>query len=135
LHITPHLSFDGRCEAAFRTYQRLLGGEIGIMLTYGDSPLAGDVPVEMRGKILHASLRFDEREITGTDVAPADYRKPQGFSVTLSFSGLARAEEIFRGLADGGQVHMPLQKTFWAAGFAVLVDRFGVPWEINCESQ
>jgi PhnB protein len=133
VHLTPHLSFNGECATAFRAYQRLIGGEIGILLTYGESPLAAEVPAAMHGKILHASLRLEAGEITGTDVAPADYRKPQGFSVTLSLADLAKAEMIFHGLADGGEVHMPMQKTFWAAGFGVLVDRFGVPWEINCE--
>jgi PhnB protein len=132
VHITPHLSFDGQCETAFRAYQLLLGGEIGMLLTYGESPLANQVPVQMHGKILHAALRFGDQELTGTDVPSADYRKPEGFSLTLALPDLAKAEEAFRALADGGQVHMPMQKTFWSAGFGVLVDRFGVPWEINC---
>jgi PhnB protein len=132
VQITPHLSFDGQCETALRTYQRLLGGDIAMLLTYGESPLASEVPAAMHGKILHGSLRLDDQEITGTDVAPADYRTPQGFSVTLAIADFAKAEEVFRGLADGGRIQMPLQKTFWSAGFGVLVDRFGVPWEINC---
>jgi PhnB protein len=132
MKIHPHLSFDGQCEAAFRTYQRLLGGEIRTLLTYGESPIANQFPVEMRSKILHATLLIDDQEITGADVPSAGYRAPQGFSVMLSLADRAKAEEIFRGLADGGNVHLALGETFWAKRYGVLVDRFAVPWEINC---
>jgi len=136
MRITAHLVFDGQCEAAFRAYERILGGKLKTLLTYGASPMAGQVPPQMRDKIVHATLELEDQELAGADVPPSqDYRRPQGFFVVLSLADLAKAEEIFRRLAEGGSVQMPLQKTFWAAGFGVLVDRFGVPWEINCEKQ
>jgi PhnB protein len=132
VNIHPHLSFDGQCEAAFRTYQRLLGGELRT-LTYGESPIASQFPAEMQSKILHATLLVDDHEVTGADVPSAYYRAPQGCSVMLSLADHAKAEEIFRGLAEGGRVAMPFEKTFWAKRYGVLVDAFGVLWEINCE--
>ncbi len=132
MNIHPHLSFDGQCEAAFRAYQRLLGGELKTLLSYGESPIASQFPAEMRSKILHAALLVDDHELTGADVPSAHYRAPQGCSVMLSLADLAKAEEIFRGLAEGGRVQMPFEKTFWAKRYGVLVDAFGVPWEINC---
>jgi PhnB protein len=69
----------------------------------------------------------------GSDAFPEAYKRPQGFSATVGIGELSRAQEVFNALAEGGQVQMPLQKTFWSAGFGVLVDRFGIPWEIHCE--
>ena len=133
MHISCHLSFDGQCEVAFHTYQRLLGGEMPTMLRYGESPLADQVPPQWQNRILHATLRLDDQELLGNDAFPDSYKHPQGFSVTLAISEPAKAKEIFMALAEGGLVDMPFQETFWSAGFGVLVDRFGVPWEVNCE--
>lgn len=129
-----HVAFDGECETAFRLYQRLLGGELATMLTYGASPMANQVPPEWQKRIIHATLVLDGQELLlGSDAFPGAYQRPQGFFVTLSIADLARAREIFQTLAEGGRVGMPFQETFWSAGFGVLVDRFGIPWEINCE--
>ena len=133
MQISPHLSFDGQCRAAFVAYQRILGGTLATLMTYGESPLAATVDSQMHERILHATLLLgDGVELTGADVRPQDYRKPQGFSVLLSLDGADRARNIFAALAEGGEVAMPFQSTFWSPGFGVLVDRFAVPWEINC---
>jgi PhnB protein len=130
MRISIHLWFDGQCEAAFRFYHRLLGGEITTMMKYGDSPLADTVEPRWRDRILHATLRLGEQELLGADVMPKDYARPQGFYALLSLPGLAEAKRVFDALADGGSIHMPLQKTFWSEGFGVVTDRFDVPWEI-----
>ena len=134
MRVSCHLAFDGQCEVAFRTYERLLSGEIATMLKFGDSPVADQVPREWQQRILHATLTMDGRDLLmGSDAFPNAYERPQGFSATVGVAELQRAREIFDALAEGGRVHMPFQKTFWSAGFGVLVDRFGIPWEINCE--
>jgi PhnB protein len=133
MQICPHLCFRGECEAAFKTYEQLTGGKVLTMLKFGDSPAAEQVPNEWRAKIVHATLSLGTSNLTGADVLPEDYEKPRGFFVLLNVPGVADADRLFRGLADGGTVRMPLEKTFWAAGFGVLVDRFGIPWEISCE--
>ena len=133
MRLSPHLCFDGNCAEAFRFYQKLFGGSITSMLTYGESALAQNVPLHLRNRILHATLQFGSQELLGADVMPEDYQQPAGFFVILSVPDLARARETFDALSEAGSVRMPIQKTFWSDGFGVLVDRFGIPWEVSCE--
>lgn len=128
-----HLIFAGQCEAAFRCYERVLGARPGRMQTYADSPGAEQVPADLRGKIIHGTITIDGRELMGADVRPEEYQTPRGFYLLLGVAGLTNAERVFRALSENGSVKMEFQKTFWSPGFGVLVDQFGVPWEINCE--
>jgi len=130
VRIRIHLMFDGQCEAAFRYYQRLLGGELTTLMTYGDSPLAATTDPHYHSRLLHATLAFGDQELLGADVPSDDFARPYGFAVVLSLPTVAEAKRVFDMLADGGSVQMPFQKTFWAAGFGFVTDRFGVPWEI-----
>lgn len=132
MKISPHLCFDGQCEEAFTTYREILGGTIGTMMRYGDSPMARDVSPDLHGRIVHASLVTDNVELAGVDMLPDAYKKPQGFFVILSVADVAEAKRIFDALAAGGDIQMPFAATFWSQGFGVLADRFGIPWEINC---
>ncbi|MEO8467118.1 MAG: VOC family protein [Gammaproteobacteria bacterium] len=131
LRISPHLIFDGQCREAFVSYQKVLGGQLTTLMTYGESPLAASVDAKWHARIVHATLAFNGAELNGADVLPQDYQRPQGFSVIVTFGDVERAREIFAALADGGNVRMPFQSTFWSPGFGVLADRFAVPWEIN----
>ncbi len=133
MKIHPHIVFNGSCRAAFEFYQRCLNGKIVTMITYGDSPMAGQTAPELRANILHATLVVDDRVIFGSDVAEDHYRPPQGFHLTVGTSDPNEAERLFRDLSEGGKVDMPLQQTFWALRFGVLTDRFGISWEVNCE--
>jgi PhnB protein len=133
MKLNPHLAFNGECEAAFQFYARCFGGEIITMLAYGNSPMAEQAPPEWRGKILHATLSFGENVLAGSDSLPGQYEQPKGFQALLGVDDPVDAERIFNALAENGTVLMPIQKTFWARRFGVLVDRFGIPWEINCE--
>jgi PhnB protein len=132
MQLNPHLSFTGQCQEAFKFYQQCLGGNIQTMMTHGDSPIADQVPSEWRDKILHATLIVGETALMGADVPPDSYKEPRGFSITIQINDPADAERIFRALSEGGTVTMPLQETFWAAGFGMVVDRFGIPWMVNC---
>ena len=129
---STHLIFGGQCEAAFQFYARTLGGTIVTMRKYRDSTTASEVPEGWRDKIVHANLVLDDTSLAGVDVPPEQYERPQGFYVLLDVADLQHAEHAFRGLAEGGSIRMALQKTFWSPAFGVLVDRFGVPWEISC---
>ncbi len=133
MQLNPYLSFDGRCEEAFKFYEKLLGGHIKAMMTYEGSPAAEHVPPEWRKKVMHATLEVGNEPLMGADASPQHYSKPKGFSVSLSPAKVADAERIFNAFAEGGEVVMPLQQTFWAARFGVVTDRFGIPWMINCE--
>jgi PhnB protein len=132
MRLNPHLVFNGQCEAAFRFYEQCLGGKIIMMLTWGSSPMAGEVPPESSGKILHATLSIGDSILNGADTISGQYEQPKGFYVLINVEEPVEAERVFQTLAEGGTVQMPIQKTFWAARFGVLIDRFGIPWEINC---
>ncbi len=130
----PYLNFDGNCAEAFRFYEQLLGGEIQMMMTHGQSPIAHQVPREWHSRILHASLRLGDALLMASDAPPDRFQAPQGIYVTLLVDEPAEAERIFHALADGGRVTMPFEQTFWAAGgFGMVTDRFGTPWMISCE--
>lgn len=132
MQLSPHLSFDGRCEEAFRFYEKSLQGRILFLMAYRDSPAAKEVPPEWGDKILHATFAMGDQRISGSDTPPGLYRKPQGISLTLNITDVAEAERIFRELASDGAVEMPLQETFWALRFGMFTDKFGIPWMVNC---
>ena len=133
MKLSAHLSFDGTCEQAFRFYQQVLNGNLVTLLSYGQSPLAQSTPAEFHERILHATLTVGSFELLGADVLPEQAERPQGFCITLSLPDLERAKQIFAALSEGGTVRMPLQETFWSPAFGLVTDRFGIPWEINCE--
>ena len=126
------LAYDGRCEAAFRHYESCLGGEILFLLTWGNSPMAADAPPGWSEKVMHAAIRIGGLEITGSDVPPGHYEPPQGFEIVLNIDDPQTAESVFERLSEQGRIKMPLQKTFWALRYGVVVDPFGIPWSINC---
>ncbi len=133
MKLNPYLSFNDECEAAFKFYEQCLGGKIDAMMTFGESPMAEQTPPEKLNKIMHASLIVGNTVLMGSDAPPQFFEKPQGFSVSLIFDDVAEAERIFNALAEHGTVQMPIQETFWADRFGMLVDRFGTPWMINCD--
>jgi PhnB protein len=131
MRFNTHLSFNGQCEEAFHLYKQCLGGEITLMLTYGNSPTASSFP-GLEDKIFHATLKLGNQVLTGADIPPASYEKPQGFAIQLNLDNPNEAEQIFNTLAEGGTTQFPLQQTFWAERYGMATDRFGIPWEINC---
>ena len=133
MQLNPYLTFNGQCEAAFKFYEQCLGGKIIAMVPHAGTPAEEHVPAEWRNKILHASLTIGNEVLMGSDAPPDRYEESKGFSVTLGANDPAEAERIFNALAEKGTVQMPLEQTFWAARFGMLVDRFGIPWMINCE--
>jgi PhnB protein len=133
MQLNPYLTFNGDCEQAFKFYAQALGSKIEMMMTHAESPMADQVPTDWRKKIIHARMTIGDQVLMGSDAPPDRYQKPQGFSVSLSADKTADAERMFKALSSGGTVQMPLQKTFWSAAFGVLVDRFGIPWMVNCE--
>ena len=133
--LNPHisLSFNGQCEAAFRFYERCLGGRIVSIFTWGKSPMAGEAPPGWADKVMYASLTIGETLISGSDVPPAHYEPPRGFEIMIEPDDPVDAERIFHALAENGTVGMPIQETFWSVRFGVLVDQFGIRWSVNCE--
>ena len=128
----PYLFFTGECETAFKFYEQCFGGKIVEKMTYGDSPMAEQTSAEQRDRIMHINLTVGDIVLMGADAPPHLFEKPQGFYVNLQFDNIAEAEQVFNALAENGTVRMPFQETFWAKRFAMLIDRFGTPWMINC---
>jgi len=134
MKIAAYLNFDGNCAEAFRYYAEALGGKIGFMQTFGESPMADQVPADKRNQVMHVTLNAGDQILLGSDAAGQPYHKPHGFAVCLQL-GAAEAERIWEALSQGAEVEMPLQQTFWAGRFGMLRDRFGIPWIINGEEQ
>ncbi len=133
MQLNTYLTFNGQCEAAFKFYEECLGAKIQFMMTHAEAPSAENVPAEWRNKIMHAALAVGNEILMGSDAPPDHYQQPEGFSVSLQTKDTAEAERIFKAMTKNGKISMPLQQTFWAARFGMLVDQFGIPWMINCE--
>jgi PhnB protein len=132
MHINPHVNFNGNCAEAFQFYATCLRGKVEMSMTYGESPMAAQMPPETHQMVIHSSLLFGDQRITGADAPGQHYKAPQGFHIALDVKEEEEADRIFGELSQGGRVEMPIQKTFWAKRFGMLVDRYGIPWMINC---
>jgi PhnB protein len=133
MYMNPYLTFSGNCEAAFKFYAQVLGGKIAMMMPHEGTPAEAHVPAGWRSKIMHARLAVGDHILMGSDAPPDRFEPMKGCSVTIGIDEPAEAERVFAALAENGSVRMPIQKTFWAARFGMLVDQFGIPWMINCE--
>ena len=133
MQLNPYLLFNGDCEEAFKFYEQTFGGKIEAMSKFGGSPAAEHAPPDWGDKILHASMTIGDQRLMASDAPPGQYEKPQGVSVAIGLNDPAKGEQIFNALAQGGKTTMPFQKTFWASGFGMCTDRFGIPWMVNCE--
>jgi PhnB protein len=133
MQLNPYLTFNGQCEAAFEFYAKVLGGRIEAMMTYGGSPMAQETQPEWRNKIMHARMTVGDKMLMASDAPPDRYEAMKGIMVTLGIDEPGEAERIFHALSENGTVQMPIQETFWARRFGMLVDQFGTPWMVNCE--
>jgi PhnB protein len=129
----PYIFFGGNCREAFEFYQKALGGKIVAMSTHGETPAADHVSPDWRDKIIHARLVAGDNVLMGSDAPPDRYARAQGFNVNVSVDDSGEADRVFRALAEGGTVVMPLGETFWAVRFGMLTDKFGIGWMVNCE--
>lgn len=134
MQINTYLNFPGNCEAALHFYEKTLGAKIMSVMHFKGSPMEAQASPEMADKVMHAAFELAGQVFLASDdiqMDPAAVNKP--FALTISLPASAETERLFAQLAEGGQVKMPFQKTFWAEGFGMLVDRFGIPWMFNCE--
>ena len=133
MELNPYLGFDGRCEAAFKFYEKALGGKIVAMMTYGETPMKDQSAPEFHGKIAHARLTVGDKVLMGGDSPPDRYEPTKGMTIMLGVDEPSEAERVFKALSENGTVQMPIAETFWARRFGMLVDKFGIPWMVNCE--
>ncbi len=131
--VKPYLFFDGRCEQALEFYRNTLGAEIKLLMRYKESPEPhppGMVPPGFENKIMHATARIGDSEVMAADDCQG-HPAFQGFSLSLTVPTEAEAERLFQALAAGGQIKMPLTKTFFSPKFGMLTDRFGIGWMVH----
>ena len=136
--VQPYLSFNGRCEEAIEFYRKAVGAEPVMVMRFKESPEPpppGMVPPGSENKIMHASLRIGDSTVMATDGGCQGNETFQGFSLSLTAPSEAEAERVFAALSEGGQVRMPLTKTFFSPRFGMLADRFGVAWMVIVEHQ
>jgi PhnB protein len=134
--IQPYLFFNGSCEQAVEFYRKALGAEVEIMMRYKESPeppQPGMVPLGFENKIMHTSFRVGQTTVMASDGCSAEKADFQGFFLSLSVPSETEADRAFAALAEGGQVRMPLAKTFWSPRFGMVADRFGIGWMISVE--
>ena len=133
MRLNTYLNYGGNCAEAFRFYAEHLGARIGMMMKHGEMPDSSKVPPEMKDAVLHAQITIGDSVIMASDV-PADRFKPmRSVYLALNVENDAEAERIFKLLADGGEIYMPMQETFFASRYAILRDRFGTSWMIMHE--
>jgi PhnB protein len=129
--LDSYIFFDGNCAEAMRFYEANLGGKLEALMTYDQSPDPAQCPPGSAGRVMHASLKMGDRSLMASD-SPAGMHQPMaGFALSLAYDTAAEANRIFDMLAAGGQVIMPMQKTFYAETFGMLNDRFGTPWMVG----
>jgi PhnB protein len=132
MQVSPYLFYNGNCEAAFKFYEKVLGGKIEVMMTHEAAPESMPTPPEWKKKIMHGRMSIDGQVIMASDAPPGHFHQPQGFSISLTVADPVDAENKFKTLAEGGSINMAFSKTFFARGFGMCVDQFGVPWMVNC---
>ena len=134
MKIDPYLFFNGRCEEAIEFYQLALGAKVEFMMRNSESPEPppeGTLPPGSQDKIMHASVHIGGALVMMSDGMCDGETAFKGFSLSLDCPDPSTAREAFAALADGGQVQVPLGKTFWAPLFGMVTDRFGVGWMVG----
>ena len=132
MQVLPYLFFDGRAEEAVAFYRKTLGAEVTMLMHFKDSPdpQMCEPNSPNANKVMHMSLRIGESTILGSDGRCTGQPNFQGFALALHPASVAEAERLFAALSEGGQVQMPLTKTFFSPSFGMLADRFGVGWMV-----
>jgi PhnB protein len=133
MQVQPYLFFDGRCEEAIEFYRRVLRAEVTMLMRFKDSPEphpGGMLPPGSENKIMHASLRIGAATLMASDGQCQGKPSFQGFSLSLDAANEAEAQQLFAALSEGGQVQLPLTKTFFSPCFGMVADRFGVGWMV-----
>jgi PhnB protein len=132
--VEPYLFFNGRCDEALEFYRKALGAEVQFLMRYRESPeppKPGMVPPGFEHKVMHASFRIGQTTLMASDGCSTEKANFAGFFLALSVPNEREADRGFAALADGGEVRLPLSKTFWSPRFGMVIDRFGIGWMIS----
>jgi PhnB protein len=130
MQVQPYLNFDGRCQEALEFYKRAIGAKVGTLMRWKDSPDKSMATPDNADKVMHAQFQVGETTLMASDGRNSGKPNFQGFSLSISASNEAEADRMFAALADGGEVRMPLGKTFFSPRFGMVADKFGVGWMV-----
>ena len=133
MQVQPYLFFDGRCDEAIEFYKKTLGAEVGMLMRWKDSPDKGMCSPGNENKVMHASLTIGETRVMASDGRNTGNPKFDGFALSVNAKDDADADKLFDGLSAGGNVIMPLGKTFFSPRFGMTQDKFGVNWMVIVE--
>jgi PhnB protein len=128
--VQSYLFFDGRCEEALNFYRKAAAAEVEMMMRFKESPEPAQVPPGSENKVMHASFRIGDTTVMASDGRCQGKPSFQGFALSITAASESEADRLFGALSDGGQVQMPLTKTFFSPRFGMLTDRFGVTWMV-----
>lgn len=130
MQVQPYLFFDGRCEEAVEFYRSKLGAKVEMLMRFKDCPEPHQHAPDAENKVMHTSFRIGETIVLASDGRCQGQPKFQGFALSLTAADDAEAARLFATLSEGGQVQMPLGKTFFSSSFGMVADRFGVCWMV-----
>jgi len=130
MNVEPYLFFEGRAEEALQFYQQKLGAKVEAIIRYKENPEPKYNPPNSDNKVMHALFRIGDTKVMASDGNCAGKPSFQGFALTINAASPAEAEKRFNALAEGGQVQLPLNETFFAKSFGMVADRFGVSWMV-----
>jgi PhnB protein len=130
MHVQPYLDFDGRCDEALEFYKKAIGAKVGMLMRFKDAPDKSMITPGSENKVLHSQFQVGDTIVMASDGRNSGKPNFQGIMLSISANTEAEADKIFNGLAEGGQVQMPLGKTFFAPRFGMVADKFGVGWMV-----
>lgn len=132
MQLIPYMMFTGQCREAFAFYARALGGEVAELMTYGESPMCEQMPADSRDQVMHSRIEAPGLVLMGADGPQVEVPAGAGTVINVQVDAVEDAERVFAALLEGGKATMPMQETFWAQRWGMLVDRYGKPWMVNC---
>ena len=133
MDMNPYLTFNGQCFEALSFYAEVFDGEVFDVMYFRDLPGADPFPKGIGNRVMHMKMRLGGKLIMASDSQGTDAPRPEGFQLQVGFDKLEDAKKAFGALAEGGEIGMPFEPTFFAAGFGKCRDRFGIEWMINCD--
>src|SRR5262245_24200128 len=132
MQLHTYLNFGGNCEEAFKFYVQHLGGQIGMLMRHGEQPGGSSLPTEWNGKVLHARISLGGTDLLGADIPPDRFQPIRSVYLSLTFDTESETDRVYTLLADGGEVYIKMEETFFATRFAMLRDKFGTSWMLMC---
>jgi PhnB protein len=130
MHVQPYLNFDGRCDEALEFYKKAIGAKVGMLVRFKDSPEKSMCTPQNADKVMHSQFNIGDTIVMASDGRNSGKPNFSGIGLSITANNEAEADKLFNGLADGGQVQMPLGKTFFSPRFGMVADKFGVGWMV-----